>query len=136
MNNKLKYSLIIISTLLIGFIIGFLVSGRLTHQRMEKMKQNYADQGFAHDFMHMIKPTPEQREELKPIFERYGDLNREMVQENIEAQRELFEGLEEEITPFLNEEQLERLQRFKKHWRDRRSNKRHKKPHSGSKPPR
>lgn len=127
MNTTLKYSLIIVSTLLIGFILGFLVNGRLTHHRMEKMKESFSKQGFSGEFLHMLRLTPDQMEQLQPILKKYGEENRQMMERNREEQRLIFQNLEEEITPYLTAGQIERLEKFKTHWHKKRGHGRVKK---------
>lgn len=109
MNKRLKYSLLLICTLFIGMIIGFLVSGRITKTRVDEMKSYYTNIGFNRQFMSIIKPTPEQREVIKPILEKYADYNRDLMIENREGQKELFFNLKNELETHLTEEQINRL---------------------------
>ncbi len=109
MNTKLKYSLIIISTLLIGMIIGFLIGGRITSTRIEKMRSYYTNQGFNREFMRIIEPTPEQRDIIIPILRKHAVLNRELMINFHEGQEELYINLINDLKTHLDDEQVKRL---------------------------
>ncbi len=109
MNTKLKYSLIIISTLLIGMIIGFLIGGRITSTRIEKMRSYYTNQGFNREFISIIKPTPEQRDVIMPVLRKHAVLNRELMIDFHKGQENLYIDLVNELKVHLDEEQINRL---------------------------
>lgn len=113
MKPKLKNSLVIVITLLIGFALGILVSGRYTKARIDRLKNFYTEQGFNREFIRVLEPSPEQREELRPILRKYSELNRELLSTHKEEQVELFKNLKSEMWPYLTEAQKERLERFK-----------------------
>lgn len=119
MGFKLKNSLIIIATLILGIIIGFLISGRFTKVRLDKMKQNFTEQGMNRHMMKVLQPSPEQLEQIRPIFDKYGEMRREQLFEHHQLQQEIFQEFEQELKPHLNKEQIERLQEMKDGSRDR-----------------
>lgn len=116
MNNRLKISLLLIITLIIGIAIGFLTSGRLVSQRIETMRNHYSETGFGREIMRVIKPTPEQKEEIGPIFREYAERNCELMDNYHENQKEMFTNLKEELSEILNKEQINRLE---DHWSKR-----------------
>lgn len=132
MKNTLKYSLIIISLLIIGFVIGFLVNGRLTHNKMKKVRSVNTEQGFNHEFRRIIKPTSEQAAELKPILKEFAKRNHVLMTDFRENQESLFKDLRTEIDPLLTEEQIDRLECSKKRWLKRSPVKKKNKPKSDS----
>lgn len=109
MKTRLKYSLILISTLIMGMAIGFLISGRLTSTKVEKIKSYYTDKGFNREFMGILRPTPEQRDELIPILRKHAALNRELMMGFREGQKELFFNLKDELKEHLDDDQMKRL---------------------------
>ncbi len=119
MNNKIKITGIIIGTLLIGFVIGFLVNGRLVRTRVSQMKNFYTEKGAQHAFMRVIDPTPEQMEQIRPILQEHAWQNRDLYFEYRENQQQLFEHLEDELRPYLTEAQLARLSELKNRWQNR-----------------
>lgn len=119
MNFRLKNSLIIVATLLLGIIIGFLVSGRFTKIRLDNMKQNFTDQGMNRHMMKVLQLNPEQLNEINPIFDKYAEIRRDQLFEHHKVQQKIFEDFEEELRPYLSQNQMERLQRMKESSRNK-----------------
>jgi hypothetical protein len=114
MNLRLKNTLVIVGTLLLGVVIGFLVSGRLTRIRIENMRQDFARQGMDYRFMRALDPSPEQMEDIRPIFDKYNEIRREQFEEHLERQRRIFGDFESELRPYLSPRQLEKMDRIKR----------------------
>jgi hypothetical protein len=119
MNDKIKYTGIIISTLLIGFVIGFLTHGRLVKSRIDRMQSFYTEKGANRAFMRVLDPTPEQMEQIRPILQRHARQNRELLDHHRAEQQALFLELEDELRPLLTDEQIERLEELKHRWQQR-----------------
>ena len=64
MKTRIKFTLLLVSTLIIGMVIGFLISGRITSTRVERMRNHYTEIGFNREFMKIINPSSDQREFL------------------------------------------------------------------------
>ena len=110
MNTKLKYTLAFIAVLLIGFALGFLVSGRLIYNRVNRMQNYYTKKGFRYEFRRLLHPSPEQLEKMRPILEDYAQKNRENIMFFREQQRQLMKNLHHDLKPFLAPEQVKRLE--------------------------
>jgi hypothetical protein len=110
MNTKLKYTLAFVAVLLIGFILGFLVSGRLIHSRVNRMQKYYTEKGFRYEFMRLLHPSPEQLEKMRPILEDYAKKNRENMMFFRGQQRQLIKDLHHDLKPFLSPKQVKRLE--------------------------
>lgn len=119
MNNKIKFTGIIIGTLLIGFVIGFLTNGRLVKSRIDKMQSFYTEKGANQAFIRVLDPTPEQMEKIRPILQRHAQQNRELLTNHRIEQQAFFLELEDELRPFLTQEQMERLEGLKDRWHQR-----------------
>lgn len=119
MNIKAKNSLIIIVTLIIGIVIGFLISGRVTNYRVENMRSDFTDQGMHSHLMRVIKPTPRQLEEIEPIFEKYANMRKEQLFNHLNSQKKMFRDFEMELKPFLDDDQILRIERMKHNYEDR-----------------
>jgi hypothetical protein len=132
MKTTVKYTSIIVITLLIGFAIGFLVNGRMTRAKISRWKSVNTEKGFHREFVRALDPTPEQMEKVKPILKKYGDLNRNLMNENRSEQKKLFTEMQNELKPFLTAEQIKRLERMKKRWSDKRDPRRNGKSHRRS----
>lgn len=119
MNHKIKYTAIVFGILLIGFVIGFLTNGMLVRERIEKMQNFYTEKGVDQGFIRALDLTPEQMEEIGPILREHAAKNRSLLQRHREDQQVLFQELKDEIMPFLTEEQIEKLDSFKRRWQER-----------------
>jgi hypothetical protein len=109
MNTKLKYSLAFTAVLIMGFILGFLVSGRLIHSRVARMQRYFTPMGFRYEFRRVLHPSPEQLREMKPVLDEYAQKNRENLMLFREQQKALLQHLQHDLKPFLTPQQLERL---------------------------
>ncbi|MDZ7739410.1 MAG: hypothetical protein U5K32_10190 [Bacteroidales bacterium] len=114
---KHRITIVIIVTLLLGFVIGMLTSAQLRHQRMRPVRTFASEQYFREHFYRIVEPSEEQKIELDGIIKSYADdfnkLNRQF--------RNDFESLMDEqwrvIKPVLNKEQIEKLEEFERNRR-------------------
>jgi len=114
MQLKTKNTLTIVSTLLIGMLIGFLISGRLTKMRMDNMRESFMQGGgMERHLMRALNPTDEQRNEIAPIFDRYSQVMSEQLFEHQSERDQIYTEFETELKPYLNDRQIERLERIK-----------------------
>ncbi|MBC8321789.1 MAG: hypothetical protein H8E34_13820 [Bacteroidetes bacterium] len=75
------------------------------------MKSYYTDMGFDRELINIIRPTPEQRKKIAPILKKHATLNREMMEDFHEGQVELFLELKEELAEYLDDTQINQLDR-------------------------
>ncbi len=109
MNTKIKYLLILTSTLVIGMIIGFLIQGRITSSRISRMRNYYTNQGFNREFMKIIRPSKEQRTLIIPILKKHAILNHQLMVNFHEGQEKVFVDLKNELESHLDTDQIMRL---------------------------
>jgi len=114
MQLRTKNTLIIIGTLLMGILIGFLVSGRLTKMRMESMRQNFMQgNGMERHLMRVLDPSEEQLLDVAPIFDKYSEIMRNQMFDHQIEREKVFEDFQNELRPYLNQQQMDRLQNIK-----------------------
>ncbi len=112
MNLKLKNSLILTGTLIIGIVLGVLISGRVMHARMANFRNFYTEKGFNREIMKIIKPTPEQREKLTPLFRQQAKRNHNLFMECRKKHHLMMENFKEELSGYLDKDQLRRLEKM------------------------
>jgi uncharacterized membrane-anchored protein YhcB (DUF1043 family) len=132
MNLKVKNTLIVTGTLIIGIIIGVLICGRFTQMKLRNLKNFYTEKGFKHQFISNVHPTPEQLKQLEPAFKKYVSKNRELIKTFREKRHENYLEFKNEAEDILSPEQMQRLQNLETR-RDKIM--RNKKPHFGNKRP-
>ena len=111
MNVKAKTALIIGITLIIGIFLGAMLNRALIRQRIHKVFSIQRPDRCVYFIEDMIRPEPEQREQIRAILEKHSDRMREMRQtyfKEMEAERESFF---KELEPILTPEQMERLKK-------------------------
>ena len=101
--------LVIAITLIIGFVIGFLVNGQITRQKFKKFMTQEYNMAFKHRMMEIIRPDESQEKEIEPILDDYAGKVHDRLKESKEELKLLHEELTEEIEPYLNEHQIQRL---------------------------
>ncbi len=118
-NNKLTYTALFVATLLIGVVIGFLVQGAITGSRIKKMRSTFTERGMNREFMHAVRPTPEQMEQLSPILKKYAGMKRDLMRDYRSNQHEQFLEFRQEVNPYLTPGQKERLNQIDNRWKQR-----------------
>ncbi len=113
MKEKTKYLLGLLAVLLLGIVIGFLVNGRITSVRISRMQNDLTEQGFNRAFFRVIRPTPDQMKVLKPVFKKFARQNRQRLINFHNTQRNSFDSLQKQIAPYLTQEQVYKIERFK-----------------------
>jgi hypothetical protein len=106
---KVKFVLIIVATLIIGFIAGFVTSGQITKSKIQNFVRSGTHEGFKGRYYHIIRPDEQQKEVIDPILDKYGFI----IHENVTAMQQRMKGIHhemlQEIEPYLTGEQKERL---------------------------
>lgn len=106
---KTKSILILIATLIIGFVIGFLTNGHLTKRKIQSFVNMGTSAGFKERLYHIIKPDEMQRNEIDPILEKYAVKIHESVVGSHDEMKNINDEMMEELEPFLNEDQVMRM---------------------------
>lgn len=75
---KTRAIIIVIATLLIGFVLGMLTSAQIRHSKLKKMRMSFSGRDFAEMMMEVINPDDQQRIELESVMKSYEKKTREM----------------------------------------------------------
>lgn len=104
MKNK-KALLIIIGTVLISFLSGFLVSGVIHHHKIKSIMQCADKDGFIKMIYKKIDASEEQKLQLDPILKKYAEKSTLCLKNH----RLIIDSLHTEILPFLTFDQKEKM---------------------------
>lgn len=107
---KTKPVLIIVATLIIGFVTGFLTNGYITKSKIDKFVKSGTHEGFKGMYYRVLQPDEEQLKIIDPILDKYGALIHENVTTMQQSMKELHQKMVSEIEPYLDEEQKVRLE--------------------------
>ncbi len=107
--NKIKIILALAGTLIIGFALGMLTSAQIRNAHLKKYRSFSSTDRFIYGTLHMIDPTPEQKEKILPVIRKYASENnvlRERYRNDFIA---LMKDFKKELYPYLTDAQKERM---------------------------
>lgn len=115
---KARPVFLMIATLLIGFILGVLISAQLRHKRMRPFRIYSSEQKFEESIFRLIQPDEEQIEVIDEIISRYGREGSELSKNFRNEFDALMNNFWSELKPELTEEQLNSMDETMKQRRD------------------
>lgn len=110
MTLKRKPLLIILATLIIGFFTGFITHGLITRAKIQNFVRIGTHEGFIGRYLQIIEPDEQQLQHIEPILEDYAERFRQHLSSSRQIMKELHFKMVEEMKPFLQDEQIRRLQ--------------------------
>lgn len=110
MRKAIPYILIIV-TLLIGFGLGFITSGRMFDKRVERfVGMTRGEEGFKAFYYDVVDPTAEQKEQLDSILSDHF----ERMMQHRRVIREEMNRLQQALDPVLTDAQKEKLSKLRR----------------------
>jgi len=110
MNIHIKSALILLSTLLLGIIIGALGMNLFRNQREIDFQRFREQRGFMHLHEGILQPTSEtQRDSIHKILSKNLPKFRELTLKHRQEISVLIDSMQKQLAPILTKEQLERL---------------------------
>ncbi|NOY61167.1 MAG: hypothetical protein GXO75_19835 [Calditrichaeota bacterium] len=115
MTVQTKTTVIILTTLLIGFVLGFLF-GNLQHraQQYKRFSRFREHRGFLDLNERIIHPSPEQKKVVAKILEKYHKKFLQLNRRNFQSISTLLDSMYTELKPHLTKEQIQRLEKRRK----------------------
>ena len=104
--KKLKPVLVIVGTLLIGFVLGFFVSGYITQHKIKTYMQCANKDGFTNMIYERINASQELKQKIDPILQKYSEKSTECLNRH----KAIIDSLHIELEPYLSSEQNQKLQ--------------------------
>jgi hypothetical protein len=108
-NMKTKPVILVIITLIIGFVLGMLTSAQIRYQRLKPVKVFFSEERFREGFYRTIQPNDQQKVKIEQILDKYAKINGD-IQNNF--RREIDASMKEfrkEIDANLTKDQIARL---------------------------
>ena len=108
MNTRIKTTLVIVITLVIGMIIGALIHGAVMRNRYRQIAfRMRTNEGFMRRMERVIQPDESQRKALRAVLEKHF----QRMSEFGAGFQSMMDSLKNELDLILTEEQRERLER-------------------------
>ena len=111
MDIKVKTALILIVTLLIGIVFGAMLYRAMFQSKVKGFLEMRTPDGFIRKFENAVDTTPDKKEKIKKILDKYGEQFFEMNQEHRKEVSLLFNSLREELAEILTPEQIRKMLR-------------------------
>jgi len=106
---RTKAILTIVISLIVGFILGFLTEGQLVKRERSKWRKISYSQMFENRILNSIEPSESQKEQILPIIRGYSARMNELRSATSKKFQELRNEFNNELKPYLTEEQYKRL---------------------------
>ena len=115
---KLRITILIILTLLLGFVIGMLTSAQLRHNRMRPVRIYASEHYFREHLYKVVEPDSAQKAALDAIINKYGESFNDLNTGFRKDFESLMDKQWNEIKPVLNKEQLGKIEEFDRNRRE------------------
>jgi len=106
---KAKPIILVIVTLIIGFVLGMLTSAQLRLQKLKPVRLYFSEERFREGFFRAIQPDDKQKAKIEIILNKYAKINSEMQTDFRKDLDTNLKALRKELDSNLTKEQLARL---------------------------
>jgi hypothetical protein len=106
---KAKPIILVIVTLIIGFVLGMLTSAQIRYQKLKPVKVYFSEERFRDGFYRTIQPDEQQKAKIDLVLDKYARINSDL-QNNF--RKELDASMKEfrkELDSNLTKDQIARL---------------------------
>ena len=123
---KTKSILILIATLIIGFMLGMLASAQIRSHRLNPVRFFFSEDRFREGFYRIIQPDDQQKAKIDVVLDKYAKINSEL-QHNFHSEFEAnMNAFRHEMDTYLTKDQISRLRAMderrqdmiRKRWQD------------------
>jgi hypothetical protein len=106
---KARTLLIIFGTLIIGFLLGILISAQIRYQKLKPVRTFFSEEMFRKSIYGTIQPEEQQKAKIEEIIGKYALLNMNIQSDFRDKFDKMMKNFWSEIEPNLTKEQLSRL---------------------------
>jgi len=106
---KAKPILLVIFTLIIGFILGMLTSAQIRYHKLKPVRVYFSEQRFREGFYQAIEPNEQQKVKIDQILDKYAKINSDFQDEFRRNLDSTMKEFRKELDLNLTKEQLARL---------------------------
>jgi hypothetical protein len=106
---KAKLILIVIVTLIIGFVLGMLTSAQIRYHKLKPVRVYFSEERFRDGFYRTIQPDEQQKAKIDLVLDKYARINSDL-QNNFRKELDAsMKDFRKEIDSNLTKEQVARL---------------------------
>ena len=112
MNVKLKSTIVIVSTLLIGMVLGSVITAAFVKNRaFDRIAEMRNERGFVKRIERLIQPDEDQKEKVREILVKHFDKMHQLGEEMRITFKTMNDSLIKDLEPILHSEQIERFKK-------------------------
>ncbi|HEX2976880.1 MAG TPA: hypothetical protein VHO68_13165 [Bacteroidales bacterium] len=106
---KTRSIILVIITLIIGFVLGMLTSAQIRYKKLQPVRMYFSPERFREGFYKVIQPDDKQKEEIDAVIEKFARINGDL-QNNFRREFETnMKEFRKEVDSRLTKDQLARL---------------------------
>jgi hypothetical protein len=106
---KAKPVIIIVITLVIGFILGMLTSAQIRYHRLKPVRVFFSADRFRNGFYEVIQPDEKQKQTIEQLLSKYAVINSEIQSDFRKKMDSTMKEFWKELEPSLTKDQLARI---------------------------
>jgi hypothetical protein len=106
---KAKPVLLILATLIIGFILGMLTSAQIRYHKLNPVRVFFSEERFREGFYRTIQPDEQQKARIDIVLDKYARINSELQSTFRKEFETSMKEFRKEIDSYLTKDQIERL---------------------------
>jgi hypothetical protein len=111
---KAKPIIIILITLVIGFVLGMLTSAQIRYHRLKPVRVFFSEERFRNGFYEVIQPDDKQKETIGQLLTKYAVVNSDIQNDFRKKMDSTMKDFWKELEPSLTKEQLARIKEMDK----------------------
>jgi hypothetical protein len=106
---KAKPIIIILITLIIGFVLGMLTSAQIRYHRLKPVRVFFSEDRFRNGFYEVIQPDEKQKQTIEQLLSKYAAINSEIQSDFRKKMDSTMKEFWKELEPSLSKDQLARI---------------------------
>lgn len=121
--KKFRAILSLLFALVLGILIGFFISQELVRHKVKDVESLSSYESFKSRLYVIIEPSEEQIKDIEPVIKIFSKKMEEAKRRFRSEYGKIIQEFHKELKPYLNEDQIEKLDKFPKYFirRHRRS---------------
>ena len=106
---KAKPVLLILATLIIGFVLGMLTSAQIRNHKLNPVRVFFSEERFREGFYRAIQPDGEQKAKIDLVLDKYARINSELQGTYRKELDSIMKEFHRELDAYLTKDQIVRL---------------------------
>jgi hypothetical protein len=111
---KAKPIILIVITLIIGFVLGMLTSAQIRFHRLKPVRVFFSEDRFRNGFYEVIQPDEKQKQTIEQLLSKYALINSDIQNDFRKKMDSAMKEFWKELEPSLSKDQLARIKEMEK----------------------